>query len=470
VIRLARVDRHGRAEDGSVTGDRPDRSFAGRAVRGLAGAATVLAILSLVGAPTTAARPDAAGTILGGIAGPSAAGARFPAIGESGISPADATIAVGRSSIVETTNTQIAIWSKTGAPVSSESFAAFFPGAVFCVDPRVIYWRWDDRFAMVCADNYSSPRVLRLAVSQTGDPTGAWNRYSIGAVTSSDGYDQPAVVATSDKLVISAFHFADAGDVFFVLQLSDLLRGVAAPRMARLVSNGYALNTPAVQATKTSRAYFVNLSSNNRVQLATITGTPATRVAMTVSDLGANSFAAPPATVPLPGGSMSDPPDGRAMGAVYEVETSDHKAVIQFGASAGCDGQVCNGIGRIQLDPTPGLLYQITSGDAGYDDTFGNVGLNDRGDWFVSYSRSNASQAPQAVLRSASFEQLIQDAAPGATACPTTTPCTERWGDYVNVAQDPITRSHVWAVGEYQADNGVWATVIEQATSAGVIP
>jgi hypothetical protein len=404
---------------------------------------------------------------VGGAPHPVAALARFPAVGESGISPADATIAVGGSSIVETTNTQVAIWSKTGASLGSESFTAFFPGAVFCVDPRAIYWRWDDRFAVVCSDIGSSPKVLRLAVSQTGDPTGGWNRYSIGAVTTADGYDQPAVEATSNKLVISTFYF---GDVFFVLQLSDVLKGVAAPRMVRLESNGYALNTPAVQATKTSRAYFVNLSTNNRVQLTTITGTPATTLKMTVSDLGPNSFAAPPSTVALPGGTMSDPPDGRAMDAVYEVETSDHMAVIQFGASAGCNGQVCNGIGRIELHPTPSLKYQTTYGDGRYDDTFGNVGLDDSGDWFVSYSRSSASQAPQAFVASSSFDVLIHDAAPGATACLTTTPCTERWGDYVNVAQDPTAPSHVWAVGEYQADNGVWGTVIDQATSAGVLP
>ncbi|MGZ5261942.1 MAG: hypothetical protein ACXWC0_30370, partial [Burkholderiales bacterium] len=89
---------------------------------------------------------------------------------------------------------------------------------------------------------------------------------------------------------------------------------------------------------------------------------------------------------------------------------------------------------------------------------------------FISYSRSSASQAPQALLESSSFDVLIHDAAPDVSACVTTSPCTERWGDYVNVAQDPITKSHVWAVGEYQADNGVWGTAIAQATAAGVLP
>ena len=44
-------------------------------------------------------------------------------------------------------------------------------------------------------------------------------------------------------------------------------------------------------------------------------------------------------------------------------------------------------------------------------------------------------------MGSSSFEVLIHDATPGVTACGSTTPCTERWGDYLNVAQDPINHS-----------------------------
>jgi hypothetical protein len=428
---------------------------------------------------------------------------RFPSSGYAGISPADAGLAVGRADIVETTNSQITIWTKTGQMESSQNFTSFFPQSGFCIDPRPIYWSWDDRFAVVCSDNAVEPNssgihhAIWLAVSASGDPKGAWYRYQIGGLTDpNNGYDQPAVVATKDKLVIVAYYCPPpdpgdgtcSGDQFFVLALRELLRGAPDPRVVHLTSDGYALNKPAVEVTPTSSAYFVNLfakkksstgsiKSTRHVQLTVISGSPISkrhrsgRVSMHVKDLGDNVWKRPP-DVPLPGGSagsMELPPDGRAHNAVYEVQTSDGKPVIEFGASAECGGRVCNANGRILMDGTPRLAYQKTAGQSGYDYTFGSVGLDAYGHYFISFSRSSKTQAPQAILSSTAFSQVIYDAGMEAVACISSGECSERWGDYLGIAQDPVDPSHVWAVGEYQAQTGKWGTVIAEATVNGTL-
>jgi hypothetical protein len=427
-------------------------------------------LLGLLAAPLlltgVAALPASATVHPAALATEAPAQTRFPASGEVGISPGDPTLAVGKTYIVETTNTQFAVWSKTGTAVQSQDFSTFFPGSSFCVDPRVIYWSWDDRYAVICSEIGTNPRVLRYAVSVTGDPTGAWIKYSLDPVTEPAFYDQPQIMATSDKIVISAF---ENGDNIIVLDKADVLAGAANPRQWHInlgsAPSSFRLFSPALESTKSATAWLVAGDNFNHIRLMRLTGTPATTVSKKIYDLGLNVWAPPVSTVPLPGGTMDNPPDGRISEAMYEVTTSG-KAIIEFGTTAACNGQDCNAIGQITLGRTPHLAYQITRGEPGFDYTFGSVGLDAAGNWFVAYSRSSATQAPQAALMSSAFNQIIYGAAPGSNVGSSG---QERWGDYLRVVRDPTQPTHVWCVSLYQAADGVWGSAIAQATASGTL-
>ena len=118
-----------------------------------------------------------------------------------GTSPADPNIAVGPTYIVETINTAMSVYTKSGTETSHTEFSDLFAPAtnVFCADPRVIYWSWYDRYAIVCTDTTPANQTTRLAVSATADPNGSWHTWSTGPNTA---LDQPNVEATKDKLVV----------------------------------------------------------------------------------------------------------------------------------------------------------------------------------------------------------------------------------------------------------------------------
>ncbi|HEV3260135.1 MAG TPA: hypothetical protein VG013_24980 [Gemmataceae bacterium] len=110
------------------------------------------------------------------------------------------------------------VYTKSGLQTSHREFSSLFAPAtnVFCPDPRVIYWSWNNRYAIVCTD--LDNQMTRLAISASGNPNGSWVTYSTGPNTA---VDQPKVEVTKDKLVVAGN--AAPGSVFWVYQLSDLL-------------------------------------------------------------------------------------------------------------------------------------------------------------------------------------------------------------------------------------------------------
>lgn len=74
--------------------------------------------------------------------------------GGNGWAPGEPSIAVGKADIVETVNSSVTVYAKGAtqpAEVFHQDLTSFFGGGpIACVDPRVIYWSWNDRYALVC--------------------------------------------------------------------------------------------------------------------------------------------------------------------------------------------------------------------------------------------------------------------------------------------------------------------------------
>ncbi|MCW8804567.1 MAG: hypothetical protein OQK57_09225, partial [Ignavibacteriaceae bacterium] len=102
--------------------------------------------------------------------------------------PPDNNGDVGPNHYFETVNSRFQIWNKTGTsllgPLNLGTIWAGFPGpwssSLNDGDPIVLYDEAADRWfiAQFSLPNYpSGPSYIIVAVSQTGDPTGSWNRY-----------------------------------------------------------------------------------------------------------------------------------------------------------------------------------------------------------------------------------------------------------------------------------------------------
>jgi hypothetical protein len=386
-------------------------------------------------------------------------------------------VAVGPKDIVETVNTEAAVYDKaTHAQLALYHFESFWTGGTNeqCVDPRAIYLPTDDRFAISCTDrtnNGTGP--VRFAISASGDPTGAWYRYT---VPNTSFLDQDKIEATSDKFIVSGNNSGNEEDIY-VYNKSDVLSGVANPTVVHVATAQSNLYQAAVQQSYTSNGYLVATYPRSDVWLATVSGTPAGgNVQLTETDLGANSATMPVDPIVPQGKIGGGDLDGRVYDAVFETETSDHKPVIQFSTADQCGSPAADCVLSARIDlsgSVPVLKYEHSFGHAGWDYTYGAVGLNAAGKVFEAYSRSNASNAPGAAVLGPGFDVTLQPADPGSGCGSTATPpCDERWGDYLSAAIDPSAPSTVWVSGLYQLANGpfggsgvfAWGTIIQKVT------
>ncbi len=128
--------------------------------------------------------------------------------------PPDPHMAVGPDHVIAAVNTAIGIYDKQGqllnGPVTSDSFFSAASGCGGTFDPTVEYDEGADRFII----NYDASPNNCIAVSQTGDPTGAWNLYSFatGAVNANgDLFDYPHIGVGDQAIYVGANMFLSTG-------------------------------------------------------------------------------------------------------------------------------------------------------------------------------------------------------------------------------------------------------------------
>lgn len=115
------------------------------------------------------------------------------------LEPPDQGLCVGNGFVLETVNTAFAVYDRKGnllaGPVAANQFFGVVPEIVrpagpfgdFTSDPRCIYDWTTDRFLITllqldvvpASGAFAGPSHIFIAVSRTGDPTGAWDTFSL---------------------------------------------------------------------------------------------------------------------------------------------------------------------------------------------------------------------------------------------------------------------------------------------------
>ena len=112
----------------------------------------------------------------------------FEGVSAQGYAPPDVTCTVGPNHVMQMVNVRYQIWDKTGTslvgPFNLGTIWAGFPGpwssSLNDGDPVVLYDQVADRWfasQFSLPNGGSGPEYILIAISQTGDPTGAWHRY-----------------------------------------------------------------------------------------------------------------------------------------------------------------------------------------------------------------------------------------------------------------------------------------------------
>lgn len=151
--------------------------------------------------------------------------------------------AVGQNHLMLAVSTTVQVHNRSGAVLASSSLDSFWAslGSPTVLEPRLLYDPLGPRwiFAAMANPYPGETRAgLLLAVSQTTDPTGAWNRYFIPLNTTNELLNPTnAVFARSPNLgfnndwialTVNTFDFAAAnfkGPQIFVFEKADLYAG-----------------------------------------------------------------------------------------------------------------------------------------------------------------------------------------------------------------------------------------------------
>lgn len=406
----------------------------------------------------------------------------------SGVAPPDTDGDVGPNHYMQMVNLAFQIWDKNGnslyGPADGITLWDGFTGPWSGTndgDPIVLYDEYADRWiaSQFSLPNYpSGPFYELVAVSVTGDPTGAWYQY---AYEFADMPDYPKFGVWPDGYYFTINQFAPpslswAGAGVCVLDRAAMISGDPNAEMQFFdLGTGYGSLLPAdadgsVQPAAGSPNYLANMSTNLlRIWEADIDWTNSSNSSISlVQTLSTESFSYSGIVVNQPGTSQTlDALASRLMYRLqyrnfgsYEVMLTNHTVNADGGGQAGVRWYEMRNYGSGWT-----IYQQGTFAPADADNRWmGSVAMNGNGDIAVGYSVSGSGTYP-------SIRVAGQSAANSGTGVLDVTETSikvgaasqtgvDRWGDYSMMSVDPTDDATFWYTTEYSGGGWNWRTQI----------
>ncbi len=147
--------------------------------------------------------------------------------------PPDANGAVGPNHYMQTVNTTYAIWNKAGtqvvAPTAMNTLFSGVPGSSNNDgDPLILFDSQADKWLAVEFSITGSPDYMLLAVSQTNDPTGSWDRWSF-VMNGMPDYEKIGIWQDGYYMATNT----SSGDDVYVFERDVMIAGGASPQMVQ---------------------------------------------------------------------------------------------------------------------------------------------------------------------------------------------------------------------------------------------
>ncbi|MDH6144894.1 hypothetical protein P3T35_006943 [Kitasatospora sp. GP30] len=437
--------------------------------------------------PAKAARPDRVVQDRDGSRDRIRLGVSFEGIREGGGVPPDPNASVGSRQIVEITNFDLAVYSKTGAtvlgPLTTQTLFSGFGGPCETAqnadigDPVV---RWDslanrwiiNQFALDAAGNANR---LCVAVSRTPDATGEYYRYDFGY---HHFIDHPKVSVWPD-----AYYAALTTGVFFETCAWDrhrMLRGADADQQCYILASPtiplssdldgttppphgepnllIALN-PAYNSLQYWR-FHVDWADQTRT---TVTGPRELRVAPYTP-----ACASTDPTQCVPQAGTTQKLDSLSYSAMYRLayrNFGDHQSLV-VNHAVDAPGGVGVRWYELRLDRGRPVVHQQSTYAPGPTYRWmGSAAQDKEGDIALGYSSSSSQAHPSIRVTG----RLAHDQRNAMTFRETTVwtgtgsqTGSNRWGDYTSMAIDPVDDCTFWYTNQYQPADGTgnWNTRI----------
>jgi hypothetical protein len=415
-----------------------------------------------------------------------APGLSFDGIGFPGVAcncaPPDPNGEVGATQYVQTVNQGLQVFNKTtGAsvlgPIDIATLWSGFGG--FCQnngegDPVVLYDQIADRWVITQFAGTPIPTDECIAVSQSGDATGAYFRY--GYHLGPNFYDYPHLGVWPDAYYMSDIVFDPSatsylGPQAFAFNRAAMLAGTP----GTFISTGLLGSSadPVLPADLDGSIPPPSGAPNPFIELGTSTTWPLYRFHVDFGNPGASSFtfagslSAAGYTQLCPLGRSCVPQAGTADGldgigdrpmfrSAYRRFQDGHEALV------GNFSVISGGVAGIRwweiknvTSGTPAFVQQSTYQPDSTWRWMGSAAMDAAGDLALGFSASSAAINPQiryaGRLSSDPPNQLAQGEATLFAGTGSQTTTGNRWGDYSDISVDPSDQCTFWYTQEYYA-------------------
>jgi hypothetical protein len=396
------------------------------------------------------------------------ASASFAGIPYTNWYPPDTQGAVGPSHIAAATNGEIRVQSRTGTTLRATTLQCFF-GRADTFDPRLVYDTLAGRWVVIAAaDRESTNSTMRIGVSQTSDPLGAWFVYAFAADPGINQLwvDQPRLGFNKTWIAVQANMYGIPGiftgfrSQVWALNKADLYaNGSGAHTLVKLTSGDS--QTPALTYDNAlATLYMLEDYAGGQLRLSSIGGSIGSETVTIGPIIAPSSSWAEGMSQGAPqlgSSARIDPGDARMNSLVYRNGSlwAAHTVFLPPSNPTRSAAQ------WIQLTPS-GAIQQFGR----IDDPTGvnyyaypSITVNKYNDVLIGYSRFSATQYASANYAyrfandpaNATRGEIVSKAGQG--------PYTDdRWGDYSGAAVDPVGDTALWTIQEYAATNNQWGT------------
>lgn len=409
--------------------------------------------------------------------------ADFPAGTDNGaVIPPDTQGTVGPNHLMVALNSNVMIETRKGVVLSSVPIASFWSslgGISEAFDPRVLFDRYANRWIVSAGANAATPTAcILVGVSQTSDPTGGWNLYKVSVDANGASWaDYPTLGFNGDWIVVQTNVFTVSQGAFvasniYAFDKADLYAGGIGQYTVFHDQTGFT-DYPAVTHDDTlSTEYLVRNwdGASGTLRVSTITGSVGAEVLTTGvafpkaakgwRDAGALNFAPQ-----LGSTARIDTDDDRIGNCVYRNGSLWAAQTVYLSNPTRASAQwwqintAGGSVGVVQQ------LGQRDDASGAFDYAYPTLDVNANDDMMIGYSRFGASQ-----YASANYSFRRHTDPPNTLKADTVFKAGEapyfkdfgtgdnRWGDYSNVAVDPINDIDIWTIQEYAGTNNTWGT------------
>jgi hypothetical protein len=414
--------------------------------------------------------------------------------------PPDTMGAIGPNYFVEPVNEAIAIYDRsTGAQVSYQSIDSFFTftsgGTTFprggTSDPRILYDQHSGHwFASILELGTSGvDNDIMLAVSQTSDPTGVWNKYDIpmGVSTNNSFTDFDTLGVDDNGVYFGANIFPSGAGSYAKIAATPKAPLIAAtPSLGTVytfsnITDMEASPQPVTNLdsiTATAPAFFVASSNtaNGNVNYKTLTwGSGGVPTLSTTQVVTTPTYAGLPPDAPQSGSTTliatgDDRISGEAVIRNHQLWTARTVGVDVTGAGVVADRAAVEWIDLNAITTTlslnqTGRIFDNAAANPRYY-YYPSVAVTGQGNVRIGFSGSKATEFAAGY----SAGRLATDLG-GTMSAPALVKAGERayngsrWGDYSATSTDPNDNMTAWTIQEYASNvtpsNSRWGTWIQ---------